>query len=177
MELITNNSQLKEKLKTIYPDRNIFDLPTIKSVVIHIGTGRMKDDDNHLKKVQNLLAQISGQKPIPTIAKKSIAAFKVRKGAIIGYKVTLRGRRAYNFLNKLFHITVPRIRDFRGFSEKLVNDNSFNLGLKESEVFPEASLELIEINSGLQIVANLNNSDSERTKKVIELLSGKFQNK
>src|SRR3989339_1233054 len=138
MELIENNQQLIKKLQSTYSDINILALPRVKSATINIGTGKIKDDKEALEKVFNLIKLITGQAPQAVKAKKSIAAFKVREGQAIGYKVTLRNKKAFDFLNKLFQVAIPRIRDFRGLKENSINGSSFNLGIIDNIVFPES---------------------------------------
>lgn len=175
MEIITSNQQLRALLSKSHPNENIWSLPVIKSVVVNIGTGSIKDEKETIQKVIELLQSITGQKPIPTKAKKAVSAFKTRQGNIIGYKVTLRGKRAYDFINKLFHFSLPRIRDFRGLSEKFINHNTMNIGLRESSVLPENSENSLNFVYSLQATISLTTCDKTYTREVMELLGVKFK--
>lgn len=175
MELIKNNEQLIKDLKITYQKGNILSLPKIKFVTVYVGTGKIKDEKDALEKVISLIKKITSQHPIGVRAKKSIAAFKVRKGQIIGFKATLRNKRAFDFLNKLFHSTIPRIRDFRGLDLSAVNKNCFNIGIKDSIVFPELGYDQEVANQGVQITVTLSNANSDQTRRVIEMLGGRFK--
>ena len=176
MEIILSNQQLSQKLKKNHSDSNFFALPRIKSVTVYIGTGRIKDDKDSLSKIQSVLTNLTGQKWIETREKKSIATFKVRQGQSIGYKVTLRGKRGFEFLAKLFHVAIPRIRDFRGLKTSLINQGSFNLGIKESFVFPEMNQQSTDSPVSLQVTIAFNNNQVELNREAIEALGGKFIN-
>jgi len=152
--------RLKEKYqKTIVPAlmqqlglKNAQLAPRLEKVVINISFGKHLKEKDFLAGVEKGLAKISGQKPVFTKAKKSISAFKIREGLVIGAKVTLRGRKMYDFVEKLVGITFPRVRDFRGIDAKAL-DNSGNLtvGLKDCTSFPEIGVEDMENTYGLEV--------------------------
>ena len=131
---------------------NEFLIPRLEKVVINVGFGHHAKEKEFMASVEKGLTKISGQKPVFTEAKKSISAFKIREGLTIGAKVTLRGTRMYDFVEKLVNITFPRVRDFRGLNEKSV-DNSGNLtvGFKEFVSFPEIHVEDVDNMFGLEI--------------------------
>jgi large subunit ribosomal protein L5 len=131
----------------------VHQVPKLEKVVINMSVGDAIANGKILDVAVKELETISGQKPVITKAKKSIAAFKLREGMNIGCKVTLRGRRMYVFLDKLFNIVLPRIRDFRGLSRKSFDGRgNYNLGLKEQLVFPEINFDRVEKARGMDIV-------------------------
>jgi len=141
-------SLLNEK----YGYKNVMEIPKIVKVVVNMGVGDAVADPKTLDVAANDLLQITGQKPLITKAKKSIAAFKLREGMPIGCKVTLRGDRMYYFLDKLFNVSLPRIRDFRGISTKGFDGRgNYTLGLKEQLIFPEISIDKVDKVRGMDI--------------------------
>jgi large subunit ribosomal protein L5 len=150
---------VKEKTKTIFTQlnkagsvKNIMQAPKLDKIVISVGVGKIKDDKKKLLVIENRLQKITGQKASPSPAKKSIATFKVREGEITGYKVTLRGERMYNFIDKYINITVPRTRDFRGLKLSSIDEmGNLTIGIKEHIVFPETGDEEINDIFGLAI--------------------------
>ena len=126
-------------LKATFGYKNKLQAPRLVKVVLSTGTGKVKDKKK-VELIVDRLARISGQKAAARGAKKSIATFKVRKGDIVGYQVTLRGARMYDFLDKLIHIAFPRTRDFRGVSPKAIDDiGNISIGIKEHTIFPETA--------------------------------------
>lgn len=139
---------------------NIFQVPHIEKVVMNIGLGSGLHDPKFQESVEENVKKITGQKPLKTHAKKSISNFKIRSGQVIGMKVTLRGKRMYDFLDKLIHITIPRIRDFRGLPVNSVDSmGNLHIGFKEHIAFPEIKADDIEKIHGLE-VSIINNSHS-----------------
>jgi len=125
--------------------------PKLLKITVSSGVGKAKDK-NRNKLVEEKLARITGQKPAPRAAKKSIAAFKSREGDIVGYQVTLRGQRMYEFLDKLIHISLPRTRDFRGLNATAIDEmGNITLGIRENSIFPETSEEDLKDVFGLAI--------------------------
>ncbi len=137
--------------------KNVMQVPKIKKVVLNAGIGRFVKEPRYIDNVETTLSRITGQKPMRTKAKKSISNFKLREGMEIGVAVTLRGTRMYQFLDKLVSITLPRVRDFRGLSDKSFDKNgNYTIGFKENMAFPEIKAEDIEKVHGLQITINTN---------------------
>lgn len=135
----TREAEAFEALKSSQGYTNVMQAPRVKKVVISIGVGKVKDK-NKLTLIEDRLAQITGQKSAPRGAKKSVAAFKVRQGDIIGHQVTLRGARMYDFLEKLIHVALPRTRDFRGLKASAIDDmGNITIGIKEHTIFPETA--------------------------------------
>ena len=117
--------------------KNVMAIPRIEKAVVHIGVGKIRDEKDQAE-IRKFLGLITGQKPAPRSAKKAIAAFKTRKGQVIGYQVTLRGRRMYDFLSRLVNIGLPRTRDFRGLKQSAFDDRgNLTIGVREHIVFPE----------------------------------------
>lgn len=142
---------LKEKSKTLKGYKNVMQTPAIMKVVISAGVGSFKDK-NKFKVVEDRLARITGQKPAARPAKISIAGFKSREGDIIGYQVTLRGKRMHDFLEKLIHIALPRTKDFRGISTTGADEmGNYTLGIKEHTIFPETTDEELKDVFGMAV--------------------------
>lgn len=145
------NASSYETLKGTFGYKNKLQAPKLVKVVIATGTGKIKDKKK-IELIQDRLAKLTGQKSAPRGAKKSIATFKVRQGDIIGYQITLRGARMFDFLDKLVHIALPRSRDFRGISPKVIDAmGNMSIGLKEHTIFPETSDENLSDVFGLAI--------------------------
>ena len=154
-------NRLKEKylnevvpsLKEKHNYKTIMEVPKLEKIVINVGVGDATTNSKLLEAAMNDLALISGQKPIVTKAKKSIAGFKIRAGQAIGCKVTLRGENMYNFLDKLISISLPRVRDFRGVSNKAFDGRgNYTLGIKEQLIFPEINFDKVNKLRGMDIV-------------------------
>lgn len=147
----TQDQSSFETLKGAFGYTNRMQAPKLVKVVISTGTGKIKDKKK-VELIQDRIARITGQKSAPRGAKKSIATFKLRKGDVIGYQVTLRGARMYDFLDKLNHIALPRSRDFRGISPKTIDAmGNITIGIKEHTIFPETSDENLSDVFGLAI--------------------------
>ena len=154
-------SRLKEKyenevVKSLverFQYKNIMEVPKLEKVVINMGVGEAKENPKLLESAVKELETIAGQKPVVTAAKKSIANFKLREGMNVGTKVTLRGEKMYDFLDKLMNIALPRVRDFRGVSSTSFDGRgNYALGLKEQLIFPEIEYDMVESIRGLDIV-------------------------
>jgi large subunit ribosomal protein L5 len=144
--------ELQPLIKKELGIKNINSVPKIKSVVINVGVGRHSKEKDFTETVKRNLAKISGQAAVSTKAKKAISAFKTRKGMVIGVKVTMRGARMYDFVEKLVNVTLPRVRDFRGLDDKIVdNGGNLTLGMKEQLPFPEIRAEEADTIHGLEI--------------------------
>jgi len=127
-------------------------VPRIGKVVVNVGTGKFLKDSNTVKEIFDSLQLISGQRPVQTKAKKSIAGFKIREGLEVGARVTLRGKRKWDFIERLIAAAVPRIKDFQGIKESAVDENgNFNLGIKEHVIFPEILPENVKTIFSLQV--------------------------
>lgn len=141
------------KLKEKFSYSNNFLVPKIEKVIINVGFGRRAKEKEYVANIEKTLTRISGQKPVFTKAKKSISSFKIREGMIIGAMVILRGQRMYDFLDKLINISFPRVRDFRGISEKSVDkQGNLSIGFKENIAFPEVKVDDINNIHGLEVI-------------------------
>ena len=177
-------SRLRDKyLKEVVPAlrkrfgfKNVMETPRLVKVVINMGVGEATGDPKAIDAAVNDLTAISGQKPIVTRAKKSIAAFKVRTGMPIGVKVTLRGERMYDFLDKLFNLALPRIRDFKGVSPKSFDGRgNYTLGLREQLIFPEIDYDKVDRIRGMDIVIVSSAKTDEQAYELLRLLGMPFR--
>lgn len=156
--------------------KNVFAVPRMVKVVVNVGLAEAAHKEGILTKVSEELASITGQRPALRRAKKSIAGFKLTKGDPIGLIVTLRGKRMYEFLDKLFNIVLPRVRDFRGLSSLgFDGSGNYTLGLEEQIVFPEVEFAKVEKIRGLEVTIVTNAKTDERAKRLLELLGMPFK--
>ncbi len=153
--------EILPELKKAYPDKNPMQLPALKKIVISMGIAEALSDKNAIQKHSEELALISGQKPIVTKSKKSISNFKLREGSPIGLKVTLRGNRMYDFLDRFCNIASPRISDFRGFKSKCDGRGNFHVGISDQLIFPEINLDKVTRNQGMNIGFITSGNDEE----------------
>lgn len=176
--------KLKEKyIKDVVPAlmktfnyKNPMQVPKLEKVVVNMGVGDAIQNPKALDAAVADLAQITGQKPVITRAKKSIAAFKVRAGMAIGCKVTIRGDRMYDFLDKLFNVALPRVRDFRGVSTRGFDGRgNYTLGLKEQLIFPEIDYEKVEKIRGMDVIIVTTAKTDEEAKELLRLLGMPFR--
>ncbi|MDE2420166.1 MAG: 50S ribosomal protein L5 [Gammaproteobacteria bacterium] len=146
------NDELKAKIQADLNLENVMQIPRITKITLNMGVGGASQDKKLLDGALTDMVQIAGQKPVVTLARNSIAGFKIREGWPIGCKVTLRGERMYEFLDRLVAIAIPRIRDFRGFSPKSFDGRgNYSLGLKEQIMFPEIEFDKIDRIRGMDI--------------------------
>ena len=155
--------------------KSVMQIPKIDKVVINVGSSEAKDNAKIVEAIINDISTITGQKAVPTKAKKSVANFKVREGETVGVKVTLRGDKMYEFLDRLFSVALPRVRDFRG-----INPNSFDgrgnyaFGLKEQLIFPEIEYDKVDKIRGMDICICTTASTDEEAKELLTLLGAPF---
>lgn len=156
--------------------KNSMEVPRIEKVCLNMGVGTAKNDSKLLEIARKSLALISGQQPVITRAKKSIAGFNLRKGTPIGCKVTLRGERMYEFLYRLFNLAIPRIKDFQGISSKQFNGKgNFTLGLREQLIFPEISYDDVERVHGLSVTIVTSTENDEEARELLASLGLPFK--
>ncbi len=176
-------SALKEKYKTeVVPGlmesfgyKNVMQVPRLEKVVLNIGLGEAISDAKALESAEKDLAAITGQHPVTTRSKKSIAAFKLREGMTIGMKVTLRGERMYHFFDKLVNITLPRMREFHGVSrDSFDGRGNYTLGFKEQVIFPEMDYDKIEKVRGLEVSIGTTARTDDEGRQLLELLGMPF---
>jgi len=164
--------QLIEKFRY----KNKLSVPKIQKIVINMGIGRATENKKLIEEATKHLSVIAGQKPLVTKAKKAISGFKLRQGQAIGCKVTLRGKRMFEFLDRLISIVLPRIRDFRGLSTKSFDGRgSYTLGLTEQIVFPEISVDTVEFVQGMDITLVITGNSNEQSCELLKLLGMPFK--
>lgn len=145
------NEQIKSALLEKFNYPNPMMTPVLKKIVVSMGLAEASKDKNALQDCLNELTMLSGQKPLVCRSRKAIAGFKLREDQPVGAKVTLRGKRMYDFMDRFFNIVCPRIRDFRGFPLKCDGRGSYSLGLDDQQVFPEINLDLVKRTQGMNI--------------------------
>lgn len=155
---------------------NVMEVPKLEKVIINMGLGEARDNPKVLESAVKELEIITGQKPIVTKAKKSIANFKLREGMKVGAKVTLRGQRMYEFLDKLMNIALPRVRDFRGVSDTSFDGRgNYALGIKEQLIFPEIEYDMVDSIRGLDIVIVTTAKTDEEARVFLEKMGMPFR--
>jgi large subunit ribosomal protein L5 len=180
----------KPRLKQYYQDelrsalmkelayKNVYQVPQLKKIVINVGLGEAVADPKILEIVRDDLARITGQAPVQTRAKRPISNFKIRKGMVIGLKVTLRGARMYEFFDRFVNVAAPRIRDFRGFSrDSFDGRGSYNLGLSEQTIFPEIEYDKIKKVFGMDIAIVTSAKKDTDAQALLEGLGMPFERK
>jgi large subunit ribosomal protein L5 len=156
--------------------KNVNDVPRLEKITVNIGLGRAKDDKKLLEVAANTLKKITGQQPVETIAKVSIASFKLREGNKIGLKVTLRGEKMYEFLDRLVNIVLPRLRDFHGVKATAFDrQGNYSIGLTEQSVFPELTFEETTTTHGLQMVLTIKAKDPAHSRALLTKFGMPFE--
>ena len=172
------NAEIAPALMQKFGYKSTMEIPRIHKIVVNVGCGEARDNAKVLESVVNDLATITGQKPVITRAKKSVANFKLREGMPIGAKVTLRQDKMWEFMDRLFNVALPRVRDFRG-----INPNAFDgrgnyaLGLKEQLIFPEIEYDKIDKIRGLDVVICTTANTDEEAKELLSLIGAPFTGK
>jgi len=157
--------------------KSTMQVPKLDKIVINIGLGDTRENPKALENAMKELAQITGQKPIITKAKKSIAAFKIREGQDLGCKVTLRSDKMYDFAYKLFNVALPRVRDFRGMSPNSFDGRgNYSMGLKEQLIFPEIEYDKVDKLRGMDIIFVTTAKNDEEARELLKLLGMPFKN-
>lgn len=167
---------IKAEMQKKFGYENSMMMPALKKVVINMGVAEAAKDKNALQDCVNELSQISGQKPIVTRAKKAISNFKLREGQPIGIKVTLRGTRMYEFVDRFCNIASPRIRDFRGFPTKCDGRGNYTLGLDDHQVFTELKLDEVKRTQGMHITFVTSAESDDECIELLRLLGLPFKN-
>lgn len=169
------NDEVAKGLMEKFGYKNVMEIPKIEKVVINMGVGEAVSNPKILDVAVNDMMTIAGQKPVVTRAKKSIAAFKIREGMPIGAKVTLRGQRMYQFLDKLLNIALPRVRDFRGVSPKSFDGRgNYTMGIKEQLIFPEIEYDKIDKIRGMDIIIVTTAKTDEEARELLKLMGMPF---
>lgn len=164
------------KLMEKFQYKNVMQVPKIEKVILNIGVGEAVQNPKALDGAVSDLTIISGQKPVVTKAKKSIAGFKLREGVPIGCKVTLRGERMYEFLYRLINIVLPRVRDFRGVSPQAFDGRgNYSLGIKEQTIFPEIEFDKIDKIRGLEVIVVTSAKTDEEARELLRSMGMPFR--
>ena len=172
----TYNNEVFNALKEKFGYKNVMEVPKLTKITINMGLGEAKDNAKILESAVAELGMISGQKPVITKAKKSIANFKVRQGMPVGAKVTLRGDNMYVFADKFFNISLPRVRDFKGVSRNSFDGRgNYSMGIKEQLIFPEINYEQVDVIKGMNIVFTTTAKTDEEAAALLELLGMPFE--
>lgn len=170
------NATIAKELQKELNLENPHEVPRLEKIVVNCGLGKAKDDKRAMETATNTLRKITGQQPIQTTAKKSIASFKLREGNKIGLKVTLRGDRMYEFMDRVITTVLPRLRDFHGVSNKAFdNQGNYSLGFVDQSVFPELSFEETTPAHGLQVIFVIKCKEKEHAKALLEKFGVPFQ--
>ena len=163
--------QLKEK----FGYKNVMQIPKIEKVVINVGAGEAKDNSKVITSIVEDLTAITGQKPVVCTARKSVANFKIREGMKIGAKVTLRSDRMYEFLDRLFNLALPQVRDFRGINPTSFDGRgNYNMGIKEQLIFPEIEYDKIDKIRGMDISISTTAMSDDEARELLRLMGAPF---
>jgi len=170
------NQQIAAELMKDLELSNVHQVPRLEKIVLNIGLGRAKDDKRIMEVATNTLIKITGQQPMQTTARNSIAGFKLREGNKIGLKVTLRGDRMYEFADRLINIVLPRLRDFHGVSAKAFDKaGNYSLGMTDQSTFPELTFEETTTSHGIQINFVINSNGPADSRALLEKLGMPFE--
>ena len=171
----TYNNEIASAMQKKFGYKNVMEIPKLDKIVINMGVGEAKENAKALESAVRDMEIISGQKAVITKAKKSVANFKLREGMPIGAKVTLRGDKMWEFLDRLFNVALPRVRDFRGISADAFDGRgNYSLGLKEQIIFPEIEYDKIEKLRGMNIAVTTTAQTDEECKELLRLLGMPF---
>ena len=170
------NSEFVPKLMEQFSYKNVNEVPRLDKITLSMGIGQAIENNKRIEAATKDLGTISGQKAVVTKAKSSVAGFKLREGVPIGAKVTLRGTRMYEFLDRLINLAIPRIRDFRGFPTRSFDGSgNYSLGLAEQMVFPEINIDEVEFVQGLNITITVDRSTDEESQVLLGLFGFPFR--
>lgn len=168
-------NEVSKALMEKFGYKNVMEIPKIEKVVLNMGVGEAVGNPKVLDAAVSDMMQIAGQRPVVTRAKKSIAAFKIREGMPIGAKVTLRGERMYQFLDKLLNVALPRVRDFRGVSPKSFDGRgNYTMGVKEQLIFPEIDYDKVDKIRGMDIIIVTTAKTDEEARELLRLMGMPF---
>ena len=172
----TFNNEIAPKLMSDLGIKNIMAVPRLKKVVINMGVGEAAIDKKYLESAKSDLTAIAGQQAIITYARKSVASFKIREGWPMGCKATLRGKRMYDFIERLINVAIPRERDFRGLNPKSFDEQgNYSMGIKEQIIFPEINYDNIDKIRGMDICINISANNKPDAKALLQALNFPFR--
>ncbi|MBD8985972.1 MAG: 50S ribosomal protein L5 [Clostridiales bacterium] len=168
-------SEIAPALMQQFGYKSVMQIPKLDKVVINVGVGDAKENSKAIDAVMKDIATITGQKPVPTYARKSVANFKLRQGMKIGVKVTLRGERMYEFVDRLFNLALPRVRDFKGINPNAFDGRgNYSLGLKEQLLFPEIEYDKVEKIRGMDICFVTTAQNDEEARELLRRMGAPF---
>ncbi|MDY3924343.1 MAG: 50S ribosomal protein L5 [Eubacteriales bacterium] len=168
-------SEIAPALMQQFGYKSVMQIPKLDKVVINVGVGDAKENSKAIDAVMKDIAAITGQKPVPTYARKSVANFKLRQGMKIGVKVTLRGERMYEFVDRLFNLALPRVRDFKGINPNAFDGRgNYSLGLKEQLLFPEIEYDKVEKIRGMDICFVTTAQNDEEARELLRRMGAPF---
>ncbi len=168
-------SDVRDALMKKYNYKSPMQIPKVEKIVVNVGAGEAKDNAKVIDSIISDLTAITGQKAVPTFAKKSVANFKIRQGQKIGAKVTLRGDIMYEFIDRLFHLALPRVRDFKGINPDAFDGRgNYSLGIKEQLIFPEIEYDKIDKIRGMDIVFVTTATNDEQARELLSLMGAPY---
>jgi large subunit ribosomal protein L5 len=168
--------EIVPKMQERFSYKNVNAVPRLEKITVNMGVGKATENNKRIDAAVKDVSVITGQKPVVTRAKKSIAGFKLREGMNVGVKVTLRGRRMYEFFDRLISVVIPRIRDFRGFSSGSFDGRgNYSLGLSEQLVFPEVNVDDVEFVQGCDVTLTIDRSSDEESLALLEFFGFPFR--
>ena len=170
-------SEIRPTLQKEFGYGNVHEVPQLRKIVVNMGIGKARENPKHLEQAMRDLGTITGQKPVVTKARKSIAQFHLREGYPVGCCVTLRGKRMYEFLDRLVAVAIPRIRDFRGLPEKMDGRGSYSMGLPDQVVFPEIDADRVEYQQGMTITVTISGGRDDVSRRLLEEFGVPFRRK
>ncbi|MEX0939987.1 MAG: 50S ribosomal protein L5 [Candidatus Babeliales bacterium] len=168
-------NEIRSQLKKDLGYENIMEVPSLSKIVINVGVKEAVSDSRILKKVSDIIAQIAGQMPVRTKAKKSIAGFKIREGMPLGVMVTLRRKRMYEFLDRLISLALPKVKDFQGLKDRFDGQGNYNFGVKEWSIFPEVERASEEMLGGLNITFHTTATKDEEALSLLKKFGMPFR--
>ena len=169
-------NEILPKMMERFGYKNIFEVPRLKKIVVNVGFGEAAQDKKLIDGIVAEMAVITGQRPAITTAKKAIAGFKIRKGSVVGCKVTLRRARMYEFLDRLINISMPRIRDFRGVSPNSFDESgNYSLGIAEQGIFPEIEIDKIQVVHGMDVAIVTSAKTKNESRELLSLFGMPFK--
>ncbi len=167
--------QVVPQLVSKFNYKNVMQVPKLEKIVINVGAGEARDNSKVINSILEDLSAITGQKPVVCTARKSVANFKVREGMKIGAKVTLRGEKMYEFIDRLFNLALPRVRDFRGINPKSFDGRgNYNMGIKEQLIFPEIEYDKIDKIRGMDVSISTTANTDEEARELLKLMGAPF---
>ena len=167
--------QVVPQLVSKFSYKNVMQVPKLEKIVINVGAGEARDNSKVINSILEDLSAITGQKPVVCTARKSVANFKVREGMKIGAKVTLRGEKMYEFIDRLFNLALPRVRDFRGINPKSFDGRgNYNMGIKEQLIFPEIEYDKIDKIRGMDVSISTTANTDEEARELLKLMGAPF---